>query len=823
MRREFLMGNEAMALGALASGLDLAAGYPGTPSTEVMETLAKRAGENVHLQWSVNEKAALEVAAGAAYSGARTLVTMKQVGLNVASDPLMSLAYIGVKGAMVILVADDPGPISSQTEQDTRTFAKYSKLPVFDPSSVNEAYEMIQEAFAFSEKLGTPVIFRPTTRIDHSYESIQVKEEGEYLKHSPEGFTKDPSRWVIFPKLSLKNHARIEKRNLELAKTLSKYERNFIVKEDAPSKKGIVSSGISFAYVRDALKGSPSPRILKVSTPFPFPEELAQEFLSGLDEVLAVEELDPVLERELLELCGKRGLKVRIRGKLDETLKAAGEFTLGEVGNYLDEFLGREKAPEQKRQTPPLPIRPPVLCAGCPHRASFYAVKKAMQGKKAVFCGDIGCYTLGNAMPLDMCDTCLCMGAGITIAQGINHIEPGTKCFAFVGDSTFFASGLTGVVNAVYNESDLTLVILDNSTTAMTGHQPHPGTGRTIRGEAAAALDPKEVLKGLGVREIAELDPLDNKTAVEKVKEISEKPGVKAIIFRYPCIVRFKPRSPKAAVSEEKCTGCQKCVRELGCPGLVIKDKKAFVDASQCTGCSLCSQVCPFGAIDCQKPPKRDELIELYSNEKPKKAPSFAKGEEITADVPGKNILICGVGGQGTVLASRLLAATAMRLGVKIKTAETIGMAQRGGSVVSHIRMGEGNYSPMIGKYGADLIIGFEPAETVRNLSFLKPGGTVVTSITPVVPVSALTGGPAYELDAILGYLKENVANLKLINTREAAGKIGSEKIINVLLLGLAAESGLLGFTKEALAETIKDLVPEKVLEINLKALSYRE
>ena len=824
MRKEFLMGNEAMALGALASGLDLAAGYPGTPSTEVMETLAKRAGEGVHLQWSVNEKAALEVAAGAAYCGARTLVTMKQVGLNVASDPLMSLAYIGIKGAMVVLVADDPGPISSQTEQDTRTFAKYSKLPVFDPSSVSEAYEMIQEAFKLSHELKTPVIFRPTTRIDHSYESLEVKEEGEYEKNTPEGFVKDPSRWVIFPKLSLKNHALIEKRNLELAKTLSKYERNFIVKEDAPSKKGIVSSGISFAYVRDALKGTPSPRILKVSTPFPFPEELALEFLQGLDEVLAVEELDPVLERELLELCGKRGLKVKIRGKLDETLKAAGEFTLGEVGNFLAEFLGREKAPEQKRQSPPLPIRPPVLCAGCPHRASFYAVKKAMQGKKAVFCGDIGCYTLGNAMPLDMCDTCLCMGAGITIAQGINHIEPGTKCFAFAGDSTFFASGLTGVVNAVYNKADLTVVILDNSTTAMTGHQPHPGTGRTIKGEVAAALDQKEVLRGLGVSEIAELDPLDNKTAIEKIKEISEKPGVKAVIFRYPCIVRFKPRALKAVVSEEKCTGCQKCVRELGCPGIVIKNKNAFVDAGQCTGCSLCSQVCPFEAIECPKPPTREELLEIYANEKKPKAPSFPVNKSAaSSDQTERNIIICGVGGQGTVLASRLLAATAMRLGVKIKTAETIGMAQRGGSVVSHIRIGEGNYSPMIGVSGADLIIGFEPAETVRNLAFLKPGGTVVTSIAPVVPVSALTGGQTYELDALLAFLKENVDNLKLIDARAAAREVGSEKIINVLLLGLAAESGLLGFTKEALAETIKSLVPEKVLEINLKALSYRE
>ena len=264
---------------------------------------------------------------------------MKQVGLNVASDPLMSLAYIGVRGAMVVLVADDPGPISSQTEQDTRTFAKYSKLPVFDPSSVKEAYEMIQEAFQFSHKYGTPVIFRPTTRIDHSYASLNVKEEAEYEQHFPLNFEKDPSRWVIFPKLSLKNHALIEKRNRELSKVFSAYERNFIVKEEKGTKKGVVASGISYAYARDILKGKASPRILKVSTPFPFPEELAGDFLSDLDEVLVLEELDPVLERELFMVCGKHGIEIKIKGKLDGTVKPAGENTPKEIKALLADFL----------------------------------------------------------------------------------------------------------------------------------------------------------------------------------------------------------------------------------------------------------------------------------------------------------------------------------------------------------------------------------------------------------------------------------------------------------------------------------------------------
>lgn len=823
MAREFLMGNEAMALGALASGLDLAAGYPGTPSTEVLETIAKRRSDKTYVEWSVNEKAALEAAAGAAYSGARVLVTMKQVGLNVASDPLMSLAYIGVRGAMVVLVADDPGPISSQTEQDTRTFAKYSKLPVFDPSSVKEAYEMIQEAFQFSHKYGTPVIFRPTTRIDHSYASLNVKEEAEYEQHFPLNFEKDPLRWVIFPKLSLKNHALIEKRNRELSKVFSAYERNFIVKEEKGTKKGVVASGISYSYARDILKGKVSPRILKISTPFPFPEELAGDFLSDLDEVLVLEELDPVLERELFTVCGKHGIEIKIKGKLDGTVKPAGENTPQEIKALLADFLHWEAEEQNKKQdAPPLPIRPPVLCAGCPHRASFYAVKQAMKGEKAVFCGDIGCYTLGNAKPLDMCDTCLCMGAGITIAQGIGRVDKGTKCFAFIGDSTFFASGLTGVVNAIYNHADLTVVILDNSTTAMTGHQPHPGTGQTLMGEITAAIDPKEVLQGLGVKTIAEIDPLDHVLAVETVKKVASEEGVKAIIFRYPCIVKFKPQGAKAKVDEQKCVGCQKCIRELGCPGLILKDKKAFIDDRQCTGCTLCQSVCAFGAIVCPPHPTREELIaqNLPKAQKPQ-APKTTPSQIKEAPSIEKNIILCGVGGQGTVLASRLLAATAMRLGLEIKTAETIGMAQRGGSVVSHIKIGKNVHSPIIGEKEADLILGFEIAETLRNLSYLKDGGKIITSSCPVIPVNAMLGGPPYLLDEITAYLKNAVPDITLIDTISAAKALGSEKIVNVLMLGQAAKAGLLGFGTEDIIETIKELLPPKLQEINLKALLY--
>lgn len=600
MHKEFLMGNAAIALGAVASGVNVVAGYPGTPSTEVLETIAKHRPDDVYVEWSINEKAAMELAAGASYSGARTLVTMKQVGLNVASDPLMSLEYIGVKGGMVILVADDPGPISSQTEQDTRHFAAFSKLPCFDPSSAQEAYEMIQEAYEYSEKYNTPVFLRPTTRVCHGYASVSVKDPEEYTVHTPEGFVKDSKRWVIFPRLSYQNHQKIEARNVELADIFSSYEKNKIYPACdtfADSRKGIVSGGISFTYAMETLIETGMVRHLKISTPHPFPEKLAAQFLNGLDEVLCLEELDPVIERELTYICGKYHLPVKILGKLTHNTANAGENTRDSVDTYIRTFLDLPVKEQPKlTDVPPLPVRPPVLCAGCPHRASFYAVKKAMQGRKTIFCGDIGCYTLGNASPLDMVDTCLCMGAGLNIAQGVEKIEPDTACFAFVGDSTFFASAITGVVNAVYNQANMTLVVLDNSTTAMTGHQPHPGTGRTVMGEIVQKINIEQVLRGIGMQDVETVNPLDHEAAVSCVKELADKPGVKAIIFKSPCIAVTKPGTPMH-VDISSCIHCKKCIRELGCPAIITEDGNVSIDSSMCTGCGLCSQICPVHAI----------------------------------------------------------------------------------------------------------------------------------------------------------------------------------------------------------------------------------
>ena len=600
MHNEFLMGNAAIAMGAIASGVNLVAGYPGTPSTEVLETIAKHRPEHTYVEWSVNEKAALELAAGASYSGARTMVTMKQVGLNVASDPLMSLEYVGIKGGMIILVADDPGPISSQTEQDTRHFAAFSKLPCFDPSSAQEAYEMVQEAYEYSEKYGTPVFLRPTTRVCHGYASITVKDESEYQIHTPDGFIKDSKRWVIFPRLSYANHQKIEARNVTLAEDFSSYSRNQILPaapEHADVRRGIATGGISFTYTMETMQTIGMYRTLKVATPHPFPEQLAVRFLEGLDEVLCIEELDPIIERELTYICGKYQLPVKILGKLTHHVANAGENTRDSVSACLYRFLELPLPETETLPTPPeLPVRPPVLCSGCPHRASFYAVKKAMQVKKTIFCGDIGCYTLGNAMPLDMVDTCLCMGAGLNIAQGVGRIEPDTTCFAFVGDSTFFASAITGVVNAVYNQANMVLIVLDNSTTAMTGHQPHPGTGHTMMGEIVARVSIEAVLRGIGLTTVETINPLNLEASVDCVKRVAAEPGVKAIIFKSPCIAITKPDKP-LHVKAETCINCKKCIRELGCPAIVIHDGQVQIDSSLCTGCTLCSQVCPVHAI----------------------------------------------------------------------------------------------------------------------------------------------------------------------------------------------------------------------------------
>ena len=590
MNKKLLMGNEAIALGALRAGVDFVSGYPGTPSTEVLETVAKNNDGSVYVEWSVNEKCALEVAAGASYAGARTMVTMKQVGLNVASDPLMSLNYVGIKGGMVIVVADDPGPISSQTEQDTRHFGKFAKLAVFDPSTPEEAYAMIADAFDYSEKYGRPVLFRPTTRVCHSCASVEILPDLE--RKTPEGFIKD-SRWVIFPRLSYANHIIIEENLKKLSDDFSGYKQNII---SGNGTKGIVSGGVSYLYTCEAIeKLDAKCKLLKIST-YPFSKALALKFIEGLDEVLVIEELDPVIENELINLCGEKGIKLIIKGKLTGDIANAGENTVDAVTNAVAKFMSINYNLGDSAPLPPLPIRPPTLCAGCPHRASFFAVKQAAKGKNSVFSGDIGCYTLGNSMPLDMVDTCLCMGAGITVAQGLHRIEPDTHNFAFIGDSTFFASGITGIVNAVYNKTDIIIVILDNSTTAMTGNQPHPGTGTTMMGDLSEKVSIYNIVSAIGISKIVRANPFDLKSSVDIIKELMDIGGVRVVLFEAPCIAIDKSGAP-LTVNNNKCIGCKACITKLGCPAITMGGDKAVINKALCTGCNLCAQVCPTDAI----------------------------------------------------------------------------------------------------------------------------------------------------------------------------------------------------------------------------------
>lgn len=616
-----IMGNQAIALGALKAGVNLVAGYPGTPSSEIIEFISKYKDKTgTYVEWSVNEKAAVEVAAGASYAGSRTLITMKQVGLNVASDPVMCLSYVGVKGGMVIVSADDPGPISSQTEQDTRNFAQFSKIPCLDPSTPQEAFDMIQEAFELSEKYNTPILLRPTTRVDHAYESMEFPE----LKpcRTKGTFEKDSQRWVIFPRTSYNNHKRVFERNENILPTeFSKSIYNKVITSETKGGQtpAYAAGGISYCYLMEALeslkaiypkdKSLQNASILKIGTPYPFPAPLALDFMKKNTEITVFEELDPVIEQNLIYLCGKEGLSCKIHGKLDKSVPEAGELSVEIIKKIIIKERGLSPLEDEVQLPPPaLPVRPPVLCAGCPHRGSFYAVKQAMKGKKTAYCGDIGCYTLGNAQPLDMTDTCLCMGADITMAQGFYHNEEDRHCFSFIGDSTFFASGITGVVNAVYNQSHQTICILDNSTTAMTGHQPHPGTGVTMMGQFVDKISIPKILEAIGVKPIIEVDPFDQKSAIQAVQTASQAPGVSAIIFKSPCIsiagkLGYKFPSAKK-VDQKKCIGCQKCIKELGCPALSISQIKndkgkqiVEIDQSLCTGCGLCSGVCPVNAI----------------------------------------------------------------------------------------------------------------------------------------------------------------------------------------------------------------------------------
>lgn len=624
MHKKLVMGNQAFAYAALAAGVRVVAGYPGTPSTELVETVAKLkaqgSAEGVHVEWSTNEKAALEVLAGASYAGARCLFTCKQVGLNVASDPLMSLNYVGIKGGLVLFVADDPGPISSQTEQDTRRFAAFAKIPVLDPQNLEQGYAMMQEAFEISERYHTPVIVRPTTRVCHASTYLEVPEHT--VAHPAGTFEKDP-KWVIFPRRSFAAHGEVNERLPQIADAYSSGKAadafNPIENHgDATPRLGIMAGGVSYAYTREALAvierraaaadiAVPPYRLMQVGLPYPFPTAAAERFAEGLGQILVVEELDFVLEDEMLRLAGRTHAAYTVHGKLNGTMPGRGENTVDDLVERLAAFLGipaqaiTPRADASLPKPPALPVRPPVLCPGCPHRGSFYAVKQALKAigaTDAVLSGDIGCYTLGNAAPLDAVDTCLCMGAGITMAQGLGIAEPARKQIAFVGDSTFFASAMTGIANAVYNGHDITVIVLDNATTAMTGGQPHPGTGLRLDGTKTQPIKIEAVLRALGVTCIEHANPFDLAQTTEAARRAITHEGPSALICEGLCITLSKPK-PALCVDESRCTGCKRCITQIGCPAISwdAEQRRARVNPTLCNGCGLCTQVCKFGAI----------------------------------------------------------------------------------------------------------------------------------------------------------------------------------------------------------------------------------
>ena len=613
--KKLLMGNEAIALGAIEAGVQVVTGYPGTPSTEALETIIRYADRcGIYTEWSSNEKVALETAVGAAYSGAKVLVTMKQVGLNVASDPLMSLTYIGVKGALVLLVADDPGPHSSQTEQDTRAFGHFANIPVLDPANPQEAYELTKLAFELSHEFEIPVILRTTTRVSHSCGDVELTvAEPAPVEASCEGFTKD-RRWTIFPRLTAERHPWLENVQVQLSESFSGLPYNSV---SGSGKIGIIASGVSALYVKEAVKGFEELfTLFRVGTVYPFPEKAALSFLKGIEKLIVVEELDPYLEEQALQLTGRAHLPVDIYGKKNGFFPVSGEYNVDIVIDGVNKVLTdigetaslSHASPAISRgELPPLPVRAPTLCAGCMHRTVFYAFKQAAKQLKkdsqieTIFSGDIGCYTLGNAHPLNMVDTCLCMGAGMSIAGGLSRTNPEVKQVAFIGDSTFFHSGIPAVVNAVYNGADVTLAVLDNRTTAMTGHQPHPGIGVTALGSPSKAIDIASVVRSCGIEFVrtVETGSLENslENCVEAAKEAMEFKGPSAVVFKGKCVGITKSGT-RLTIDPETCTGCGFCVKQLGCPAIFLpagEDKPLIQDS--CSGCGLCAQICPSGAI----------------------------------------------------------------------------------------------------------------------------------------------------------------------------------------------------------------------------------
>ncbi|MBR0458535.1 MAG: indolepyruvate ferredoxin oxidoreductase subunit alpha [Victivallales bacterium] len=578
MSKLLLSGNEALARGAWEAGVGCAFGYPGTPSTEILEALVKLPGP--YCEWSPNEKVALEAAAGAAIAGTRTIVTMKLVGLNVAADPMMTLSYIGVVAGLVIVVADDPGQHSSQTEQDTRHYARLAKIPVLEPGDARDCASFMKAAFEMSEKYRCPVILRTTTCVSHSRFLVEV---GERVERARIPFEKKPSQFVPLPMWGRKLRADIEERMVAQSQEgdTSPLNTQYLRGHDL----GIISHGVTALHCLDVF---PDASVLKIGLGWPFPDGLLQKFASQVKRVLVVEEGDPILEEHVRSLgiaCDGKGLVPR-----------CGELTPAVLAGVKAHLEGREPAlPQPVPEAADLPGRPPMLCPGCPHRGTFYALAQF----DVIVTGDIGCYTLGVFPPLSRTDTCLCMGGGFTMAHGMNKAGETRPVVGIVGDSTFYHSGITGLLNLVYNKGNATLIVVDNRTTAMTGHQDHPGTGKTLMGEPTVAASIEQIAKACGMQRVRVVNPLDFTAMKEALQEELYCGEPSLIIARAPCILKErKAARPALKINPDACKNCRACLK-LGCPAIESPNKqtKPSISPQTCTGCTLCQQVCKFHAI----------------------------------------------------------------------------------------------------------------------------------------------------------------------------------------------------------------------------------
>lgn len=572
MKRLFL-GNEAVARGLYEAGCRVVSSYPGTPSTEITEFAAKY--DEIYCEWAPNEKVAMEVASGAAISGARAFCGMKHVGLNVAADPLFTLSYTGISAGLVIGVADDPGMHSSQNEQDSRHYARASKTMMLEPADSEECLDYTKLAFELSERFDTPVILRLTTRISHSRSLVETDSRQE---REIKEFVKNPRKYVMVPGMARPKHKVVEDRILAQTEWAESAPINTV--EYNGTKTGVITAGIAYQYAKEALGDKAS--YLKLGCVYPLPVNLIKDFASRFETVYVIEELDDYIETH----CRKHGIEVV--GK--DAFSFIGEYTPRQIAKAV---LGEESAfPDIDL---PIPGRPPVLCPGCPHRALFYVLKKL----KVFVSGDIGCYSLGVMQPLDSMDTLICMGAGVSFLHGRNVADPANakKSVGVIGDSTFAHSGITGLVDIAYNKSDSVVIILDNSITGMTGHQDNPLTGRTIKGDPALAIDLEMLVKSLGIERFTVVDPNDMEETERVIRTELEAPGPSVVVARRPCaLLKYVKHNAPLHVDTEKCRSCRMCMR-IGCPAISFIDGKANINAAQCVGCGVCRQLCKFGAI----------------------------------------------------------------------------------------------------------------------------------------------------------------------------------------------------------------------------------